>query len=185
MNNPTTGHRWEGNGLSRLDGGTTSPSSLNGPTSKIVWNANQITLSGSAGATGSTANDSSATLTVDLSGVTTNELKLWTLRITGGTNFTPGTYTILSVSGNELTLDRDPSSGGAGSDLIGRILIVTNESDPDHVKDHRAGEKELRPGDQDAHAGRPVRFNICGRRSGRRDRQQFAPAALWAGRCMP
>ena len=124
VNNPTTGHRWEGNGLSRLDGGTTSPSSLNGPTSKIVWTANQITLSGSAGATGSTADDSSATLTVDLSGVTTNELKLWTLRITGGTNFTPSTYTILSVSGNELTLDRDPSSGGAGSALTGRIQAM-------------------------------------------------------------
>ena len=92
---------------------------LNGPASEIVWNKNQIDFDGS-GISASTADDSSTTLEVD--GVTnSSELLYHTLRITGGTNFVPGTYTILGVNGDDLTLDRDPSSGGAGGGLTGTL----------------------------------------------------------------
>ena len=39
-----------------------------------------------------------------------------TLRIASGTNFIPGDYTVATfVSTTEITLDRDPSTGGAGA----------------------------------------------------------------------
>lgn len=116
INVDRTAHRFNGTGLHRSTAASTV-GALYGTPSGFISHLPLVSFNG----TSVTASTSGASDTITITGhtVTSSDVGL-TLRVTGGTNYTTGTYVVgsVSTSSNSWTLDRTCSTGN-GSGLTG------------------------------------------------------------------